>query len=212
MPDIMSSPVVHVVDDDPVTRTAMSRLLTAEGYSVRAYEIAGQLLPALRCGEPGCVVLDVHLPGMSGYDVQRTIADGENPLPVIFLTGYATIRDTVHAIQHGAIDFLTKPVDGTALIGAVSRAIARDADERKVRQRQKDLRSRYERLTPREREVLEHLLSGQLNKQAAADLQVAERTIKLHRAHILEKLEIDSMAGLTRIGIALGIVPPGPSK
>jgi FixJ family two-component response regulator len=163
-------------------------------------------------GDPGCIVLDVHMPGLTGYDVQRKIADGEQPLPVIFVTGYATIRDTVLAIQRGAVDLLTKPVDRTALLGAVSRALAKDADDREARVRDKDLRDRYERLTPREREVLQHLLTGQLNKQAAADLQVAERTIKLHRAHIFQKLEVDSMAGLTRIAVALGIVPPGISK
>jgi FixJ family two-component response regulator len=111
------------------------------------------------------------------------------------------------AIQRGAVDFLTKPVDRTALIGAVSRALAKDADDRDTRRRQRDLRERYERLSPREREVLRHLIAGQLNKQAAADLHVAERTIKLHRAHIYQKLEIDSMAALTRIAIELGIVP-----
>src|SRR5213075_1507622 len=119
------------------------------------------------------------------------------------------IPDSVRAIQRGAVDFLTKPVDGRILLAAVARALAQDASSRAMRERRRDLRGRYERLTPREREVFLHLIAGQLNKQVAADLQITERTIKLHRANILEKLEVGSMAELARVAVDLGIDPAG---
>ena len=131
------------------------------------------------------------------------------PLPIVFVTGHGEIPDTVRAIQRGAVDFLTKPVDGDVLLAAVGRALAQDAASRTARARQQNLRSRYERLTPREREVFLHLISGQLNKQVAADLQITERTIKLHRANILQKLEVGSMAELARLAVDLGIDPDG---
>jgi FixJ family two-component response regulator len=209
---VMSAPIVHIVDDDEPTRTAMARLVATEGYEVRTYAGAAELLDALRPGEPGCIVLDLQMPGISGLQLQAKIAERDDPLPVIFLSGHGQIPDSVSAIQHGAVDFLTKPTEGAVLIAAIARALAQDATDREARQHRRELRERYERLTPREREVLEHLIAGQLNKQAAADLNIAERTIKLHRAHIFEKLETDSMAGLTRIAIELGIAPTDLSK
>ena len=203
----MSGAVVHIVDDDEPTRTAMARLIATEGHEVRTYAGAAELLAALRPGEPGCIVLDVQMPGLNGLQLQAKIAEREDPLPIIFLTGHGQIPDSVRAIQHGAIDFLTKPAEGVVLLAAIARALAQDAVDRDARQRLRELRERYERLTPREREVLGHLIAGQLNKQAAADLNIAERTIKLHRARIFEKLETDSMAGLTRIAMELGITP-----
>ena len=134
------------------------------------------------------------------------------PPPIVFVTGHGLIPDSVRAIQRGAVDFLTKPVDGDVLLAAVGRALAQDASSRTAHTRQQTLRSRYERLTPREREVFLHLISGQLNKQVAADLQITERTIKLHRANILQKLEVGSMAELARLAVELGIDPDGPAS
>jgi FixJ family two-component response regulator len=208
----VGAPVVHIVDDDQPTRTAMARLLGAEGYAVRTHASAADLLAALHPGEPGCIVLDVQMPGLSGLELQAKIAEGDDPLPVIFLTGHGQIPDSVRAIQDGAVDFLTKPAEPALLLAAIARALAKDAADRDAREHRRALRERYERLTPREREVLEHLISGQLNKQAAADLNIAERTIKLHRAQIREKLGTDSMAGLTRIAIELGIRPTDSTK
>jgi len=208
----MSAPVVHIVDDDEPTRTAMARLIATDGHAVRTYSGAADLLEALRPGEPGCIILDVQMPGLNGLQLQAKIAESDDPLPIIFLTGHGQIPDSVQAIQHGAVDFLTKPAEGAVLLAAIARALAQDAAERQARQRRRELQERYERLTPREREVLGHLIAGQLNKQAAADLNIAERTIKLHRARIFEKLETDSMAGLTRIAIELGISPADTSK
>jgi len=199
--------IVHVVDDEQATRKAMARLLTAAGFAMRTYASADEFLAADASKAPGCIILDVQLPGLSGLDLQVALSKLQDPLPIIFLTGHAEIPDSVRAIRRGAVDFLTKPIEGAVLLNAVRRALAQDAVERSVRAHQRALRARYERLTAREREVFAHLISGQLNKQVAADLSISERTIKLHRARIFEKLEIDSMAGLTRFAIDLGIEP-----
>ena len=201
------SPLVYVVDDDEPTAKAMARLLGAAGFEVRTSASAHDFLARFEPNTAGCVVLDLRLPGPSGLDLQDLIAAGENPLPVIFLTGHGEVRDSVRAIQRGAVDFLTKPVEAGALINAVTRALAQDRVNRDARSHRQRLRHHFDRLTSREREVFAHLVCGQLNKQVAADLHIGERTIKLHRAQIFRKLETDSIAGLTRIAIELGIEP-----
>ncbi len=205
----VGSPIVHVVDDDEPTVRAMARLLAAAGFEVRTFASADDFLARFDPGSAGCVILDVRMPGPSGLDLQVAIAERENPLPVIFMTGYGEVRDSVRAIQRGAIDFLTKPVEADALVDAVSRALAQDRSNREAGLHRQQLRLRYDRLTPREREVFAHLIGGQINKQVAADLRITERTIKLHRAQIFTKLETDSIAGLTRIAMELGIEPTG---
>ena len=205
--DLMTGPVVHFVDDDEAMVKATARLLEAAGLQVATYGSARDFLARADSSMEGCVILDMRLPDQSGLDLQAALASQGVQLPVIFMTGYGVIPDTVRAMQRGAVDFLTKPVDAQDLLASVSRAMAQDAASRAERTRQGQLRGRYERLTPREREVFLHLISGQLNKQVAADLQIAERTIKLHRANILEKLEVDSMAELARLAVDLGIAP-----
>jgi FixJ family two-component response regulator len=205
----VGSPIVHVVDDDEPTALAMARLLAAAGFEVRTFASADDFLARFDPTIAGCVILDMRMPGPSGLDLQVAIAERENPLPVIFMTGHGEVRDSVRAIQRGAIDFLTKPVEADALLDAVSRALARDRANREARSHRQQLRLRYDRLTPREREVFAHLIGGQLNKQVAADLRITERTIKLHRAQIFRKLETDSTAGLTRMAMELGIEPAG---
>jgi FixJ family two-component response regulator len=204
--------IVHVVDDDDDARKGTARLLAAAGFQTRVYATASEFLASLEPEAPGCIILDVRLPDQSGLDLQVALANHAVSLPIIFMTGHGEIPDTVRAIQRGAVDFLTKPVDGKVLLDAVSRALTQDAAARIVRERQRDRRRRYERLTPREREVFLHLISGQLNKQVAADLQITERTIKLHRANILQKLEVDSMAELARLAADLGIDPDGAAS
>ncbi len=202
----MAAAVVHIIDDDESSRKATARLLAAEGYEAHAYESIAEL-PAARSDAAACVILDMQLPDTNGLDVQEEIAARPDPIPVIFLTGFGEVPDSVRAIQKGAVDFLTKPVKPETLLGAVRRAIDLDTAARSARRHRLALEARYARLTPRERQVLEHLIAGQLNKQVAADLDIAERTVKLHRANILQKLEADSMASLARLAVELGVSP-----
>jgi len=202
-----ASPIVHIVDDDAAIRKATERLLGAAGFTVRTHGSADAFLAAFEADTAGCIVLDVRMPGPSGTELQTILAGRDDRIPIIFLTGHAEVPDSVRAIQRGAIDYLIKPVDATVMIDAVSRALARDSADRTARANRRALQVRYERLTPREREVFAHLIGGQINKQVAADLNITERTIKLHRARIFEKLEVDSMAGLVRLAIDLGIAP-----
>jgi FixJ family two-component response regulator len=208
----LTSPVVHVVDDDELTRKGTARLLAAAGLEARTYASALDFLAAVQPDMPGCIILDVRLPDLSGLDLQEALADRGVMLPIVFMTGHGEIPDTVRAIQRGAVDFLTKPVEGETLLAAVSRALAQDAAGRAARDQRQELRSRFERLTPREREVFLHLISGQLNKQVAADLDISERTIKMHRASIFQKLEVGSMAEVARVAADLGIEPRKPES
>jgi FixJ family two-component response regulator len=200
--------VVHVVEDDDSSRKATTRVLQAAGHRVRAYASAQEYLKEMPAG-PGCLVLDLRLPGPSGLDLQERLVTTADPMPIVFLSGHGDVPKTVRAMKAGAIDFLTKPVSAPVLLDAVARAIARNAEDRAVRARRRDVRARYERLTPREREVLAHVISGQLNKQAAFDLDTSEHTIKVHRQRVMQKLEARSVADLVRMAADLGISPVG---
>ena len=204
-----SSPIVHVVEDDRAAREATARFLRAAGYQVRIYATATEFLETAPINVPGCVVLDLQLPGLSGLDLQRALAHREDPPPVVFLSGRSGVQQSVEAMKLGAIDFLTKTADGLELLAAVSRAFARDAESREERGRLRVLRDRHERLSPREREVLAHLISGQLNKQVGFDLGISEQTTKIHRHRILEKMQAHSIAALVRMASDLGIMPIG---
>ena len=175
---------------------------------VRAYATGAEFL-ANPPAEAGCIVLDLRLPGQNGLELQERLTKAENPLPIVFLTGHGDVPKTVRAMRAGAVDFLTKPVDAPVLLDAVARAIARDAEDRIVRARQREARARYNRLSPREREVFAHLIIGQLNKQVGFDLGISERTTKIHRRQVLEKMEADSVADLVRMAANLGIAPTG---
>jgi FixJ family two-component response regulator len=201
-------PIVHVVDDDNSARMAVVRLLNAAGYLARGYSSAGEFLLAVNEDAPGCLVLDVRLPGPSGLELQEALARRQSTLPVIFLTGYGDIPMSVRAIKAGAVDFLTKPVQRAALIGAVQSALERDARNRRNRERGRALRERFDALTPRERDVFVRVVSGKLNKQIAADLGTAERTVKAHRAHVMEKLNVASVAELVHVAEQLKSTMP----
>ena len=190
---------VHIVDDEEQPRTATARLLAVAGFDVCTYISAADFLSQLVPGAPGCLVLDVLMDGLSGLDLQAELNARGESLSIVFVSGRAAIPDSVLAIRRGAVDFLTKPIDAHNLCDAVSRGLASSANQVRERARQDELRRRYERLTPREREVLQHLVSGQLNKQAAADLGISERTIIAHRAQVLAKLQVSSIAELARV-------------
>jgi FixJ family two-component response regulator len=200
---------VYVVDDDASFLTAVARLLRAAGFDVKTFSSATKFLGDITPDSQGCVIADLKMPGVSGLDLQAALIKAECPMPVIFLTGHGDISTSVHAMKHGAEDFLTKRAPKEELLEAVKRAIARDAQVRDERARLRALRARFDALTPREREVLAHVISGQLNKQIAFDLGTSERTIKAHRGNIMEKLRLDSVADLVRFAEKLGISPAG---
>jgi len=203
----LSLPIIHVVDDDPSFRAAVTRLLRAAKYEVRGYASATEFLDSDAGAGPGCILLDLRMPGASGLDLQESLARMDERLPIIFLTGHGDIPASVRAMKAGAVDFLTKPVRREALIRAVQNAFDVDAKGRAARAVSRELQNRYANLTPREREVLAHVVGGKLNKQIAFDLGTAERTIKAHRASIMEKLGVQSVAELVRLAQELGIQP-----
>ena len=205
-------PIVHVVDDDASFLTAVSRLLRANGFSVKTYSSAHRFLAQRDADAPGCVLADLQMPEMSGLDLQTALAQTPNPLPILFLTGHGDIPSSVQAMRDGAEDFLEKRAPKEKLLDAVTRALARDSREREARDRQRELRALFETLTDREREVLSHVVQGRLNKQIAWDLGIHERTVKLHRTAITTKLKVESVAELTRLTQEAGIFPePGRS-
>jgi FixJ family two-component response regulator len=200
-------PIIHVVDDDRSFRMAVTRLLRAANYQVRNYASAAEFLSSDPGAAPGCVLVDLKMPKVSGLDLQQALARMEDRLPIIFLTGHGDIPASVRAMKAGAVDFLTKPVRREALLRVVENALDLDARARAARsglRRQQDL---YENLTPREREVLAHVVGGKLNKQIAFDLGISERTVKAHRGSIMDKLCAESVAELVRFAQELGIEP-----
>jgi len=204
------SPIVHVVDDDASYLVATARLLTAAGYTVRTFASADELLSTLG-NSTGCVVTDLRMPGMDGLHLQQALLGGANTLPVIFLSGQGDIPETVRAMRQGAEDFLTKTAPKEQLFEAIDRAFTRDAAERAARLRRSELQARIGTLTPRELEVLRKVLEGKLNKLIAADLGITERTVKLHRTAIYSKLESRSVAELTRLAQAAGLIDQRPA-
>jgi FixJ family two-component response regulator len=193
-------PIVHLVDDDDSLRKAVTRLLRAAGYDVRAYASAGEFALASReNNRRGCVLLDVRMPGPSGLDLQEALAREEEPLPVIFLSGYGDVPTTVRAMKAGAVDFLTKPIKRDVLLSAVRMALACDLRVHTSHEQRRDLRMRFTKLTPRERNVFELVVAGRLNKQIAAELGMAERTVKAHRAQVMAKMQATSLAELVHL-------------
>jgi FixJ family two-component response regulator len=190
---------VHVVDDDASVRSAIVRLLGSEQFEATAHPSAESFLAASDPQQHGCLILDVALPGLDGLALQQALAERGSHMPIIFLTGRADVPMCAQAMKFGAFDFLTKPVDDTVLLAAIENALAKDLLLRRACQQCEATESLLATLTPREREVLTHVMAGRLNKQIAADLGTAEKTVKVHRARGMEKMQVRSVAELVRV-------------
>lgn len=198
---------VHVVDDDASFRTAMERRLKQAGYEVTTYASAQHLLDSLPSENvPGCILLDVRIPGLSGPELQERLSELGSTLPIIFLTGYPDVRTTVKTIKAGAEDFLTKPVSSDRLLQSVERAVARHTATYRLKSKLDVVRSRIAKLTPREREVFELVIRGKQNKQIARALGSTERTIKAHRHRVMEKMQVRSLVELVSLAERVGVL------
>lgn len=202
------NPTVFVVDDDLSLRKALSRLLKSEGYDVETFSSAQEFLHAdPRCEGPACLLLDVKMPGLNGLDLQQELHKREYAIPIVFITGHGDIPMGVKAMKKGAIEFLTKPFDDEVLLGAVEEALKKDMANRSAMNERQSILQRVKLLTPREYEILTYVITGMLNKQIAYDLDISEKTVKVHRGRVMEKLGIDSVAELVRLTEKAGIEP-----
>lgn len=207
----VSDATIFVVDDDAAVRRSLTRLLRSAGWNAEAFASADDFLERAPIAGPGCVLLDVNMPGMSGLELQARMAEAGIPLPVVFLTGKGDIPMSVNAMKHGAVDFLVKPVEEKVLFQALEQAIRRQAAEAATRQGRDSVMARLARLSEREREVLEGVLQGRLNKQIAFDLGIAEKTVKAHRGRLMEKMEAHTIAELVHLCHTAGIEFPQPA-
>jgi FixJ family two-component response regulator len=200
--------LVFVIDDDASVRRSLVRLLRSAGLEVQAFAAAEDFLQQPTPEGPACIILDVQMPGLNGLDVQRALAERDTNLPIVFLTGHGDIPMTVRAIKAGADDFLAKPFDSRDLLRAVRQALARHARTRQTDAELTEIRQRMDSLSPREREVMALVVSGKLNKQTGRCLGVSEKTVKAHRARVMEKMQVDSLAELVRVAEKIGVSPP----
>jgi len=206
----MDEAVVYVVDDDASVRRALSRLIHSVGLEVMTFPSAQAFLAFTPPDRPACLVLDVRLPGPSGLDLQAALTQADRSVPIVFITGHGNVPTSVRAMKGGAVDFLQKPFNDQELLDCVQRALRRSGEERAERAERSELERRVGSLTPREREVLMLVVAGMLNKQIADKLGIAEKTIKVHRGRVMEKMQADSIADLVRMSEKLA--PPQPMR
>jgi FixJ family two-component response regulator len=202
---------VFLVDDEPSVRRALTRLLRMSGLEVVSFASGEALLAEMSGSGPACVVADLRMPGLTGLELQDELSRRGLNMPVLLISGHADVPSSVRAMKAGAVDFLEKPVSAPDLLEAVQRALARHAEQHAGRQEMQILESHFERLTPREREVFALVVTGRLNKQVAFELGTTEKTVKVHRARVMDKMEADSLADLVRMASRLGIAVPTPS-
>ena len=201
-----ATPKVFLVDDDPSVRRALARLIRSAGHQVQTFASAQEFLETRGGGEEAaCLVLDVRMPGLTGIELQRQLQTLNRNVPIVFMTGHGNIPMSVQAMKAGAVDFLPKPVKDTDLLRAIEQALARAVRDRAERNELEDVRERVEKLTPREREVMVLVVRGLLNKQIAFELGTVEKTIKVHRARVMEKMQVDSLADLVRLAEKVGM-------
>jgi FixJ family two-component response regulator len=200
-----SDAVIAVVDDDPSVREGLSSLIRSAGLQVEAFASAQEFLARPGAEEPNCLVLDLQLPGLSGLDLQKRMAEAGLEIPIVFLTGHGNIPASVQAMKAGAVEFLTKPFDEQDLLKAIQEAIERDQRTRQQHADIRGLQNRYQSLTAREQEVMQQVVSGLLNKQIAAGLNITEYTVKIHRGRVMRKMHADSLADLVRMAETLGV-------
>ena len=198
---------VFAIDDDASVRKSLSRLLRSAGYTSEAFSSAEEFLRREHFDGVGCILLDVRMPGLSGMDLQEELNKADYHMPIVFITGHGDIPMTVEAMKKGAIDFLTKPFDDKELLHAVRAAIEKDRNARAEHAEVHEIRRRIELLTLRENEILRYVVTGMLNKQIALELGIAEKTVKVHRGRVMEKLGVDSVAELVRLAEKAGIKP-----
>ncbi|MEN6616532.1 MAG: response regulator transcription factor [Syntrophorhabdus sp.] len=205
-------PTISVIDDDPSVRKSLSRLLHSFGFMVKTFESGEYFLKNETCEGIGCIILDIRMPGISGMALQDELNKRDYGQPIIFITGHGDIPTGIQAMKKGAVDFLPKPFDDDQLLDAVQKAIEKSRQIQNARIEINDIRLRLALLTPREREIIPYIIAGFLNKQIAFQLSVAEKTIKVHRARIMEKLGMDSLADLVRLAEKAGIEPANKTK
>ena len=197
--------IIAIVDDDPSAREGLQSLIQSAGWRAETFASAQEFLAHRDAEAPSCLLLDLQLPGLSGLDLQKRMAEAGLEIPIVFLTGHGDIPASVRAMKAGAVEFLTKPFDEEGLLQAIREAIERDRHIRERRAEISELRDRYESLTPREQEVMQQVVSGLLNKQVAAELNITEFTVKVHRGQVMRKMHADSLADLVRMAEKLGI-------
>ena len=206
----MSEPTVSIVDDDPSARRGLTRLVRAAGMNVKSFASAEGFLASGLQGGQGCLVLDVRMPDMTGPELQEELGKTEYGMPIVFLSAYADVPTTARAMKKGAVDFLTKPVDGDALLEAIRLSLAKDAENRAQLAENGSIQERFKRLTRREHEVIAYVITGVLNKQIAGEMGVTAGTVKIHRGRAMHKLGIESVAELVRLCAKAGVTPAEP--
>jgi FixJ family two-component response regulator len=203
------APLVFIVDDNPSVRKGLGRLLASAGYAVEAFASAHEFLARQPSEGPCCLVLDVRMPGLTGIELQDALAAAGRRMSIVFITGHVDVPTSVKAMKGGAVDLLTKPIDQEELLAAITRAVAKDADDLGEEVRIAEIRQRVETLTVRETQVFALVVTGMLNKQIAHELGIGEKTIKVHRARVMDKMRAGSVAELVRLADAVGVIVPG---